>query len=233
MKISIITPICNDVSDIESCLNSVLEQTYHDVELLIIDYGCTEENKHKLRRVLQNGNHRIIYGKHKCSEAINEGIREAKGDVICFLSPNDQLYNKGILQKIANTFVQTNANIVYGKGELKRGAGILKEIRRFGSRPHQQKQLAFGKIPLHTSIYIKKDLLLDLGFAKEDYKVSSEYELYLRLFMQQNVQTQFIDELVLKLNLHAQAEEVPSKPQALDKAKRSYRSLPIKQVALS
>lgn len=234
MKISIITPICNDVAEINACVQSVVNQTYPDVEFLVIDYGSSQLNKHKVQHELRNARYYELDCKEQVSQALNFGIRKATGDVVCILSPNDQLYDKGVLQIVANAFKSSKANIVYGNGELKHGSGILKDLRRFGSRPHRQKELAFGKIPLHTSIYIKRDMLLELGFSKENYSIESEYQLYLRLFMQQSVRPFFIDDFVLKLNLNSPSEATsPSVVKAAKEKAVSYNSISVENIALT
>lgn len=233
MKISIITPICNEAAGADSCIQSVVNQTYPDIEFIVVDHGLSEEKKHKVKRELRNAHYYQVDDNTNGCNAINFGIRKSTGDILCILSPNDQLYDKHCVQKVVDSFVTSKANIVYGKGELKRGAGILRDLRKFGSKPYLQKQLPFGKIPLHTSIYVTRKLLWELGYANENYAVNSEYELFLRLFMQQNAETHFLDDFVLKVSLQGQEDQETQKKHPKRKKVREYNRIPIKNIAMS
>ena len=92
MRISIITVTYNAEATIERTLESVAQQTYPDVEHLIID-GASKD------RTLEIANrypHAIVYSEpdHGLYDAMNKGLKRATGDYLCFLNAGDKLHSK-------------------------------------------------------------------------------------------------------------------------------------------
>lgn len=202
MKISIIIPVCKSRLSIDDCIQSIVKQSYPDIEVVMVDYCEADGIRQKALSHLPLVRYYGIGEKCKLNAALNFGIRKATGDVLCILKPEDQLPEKGTIQKVVNSFKESNANVVFGKGMTGNGNDILHTLRTFGSKPHMQKYLPFGKIPLHTSIYFKRNMLDELGYLDKGYKVDSEYELYLRLFMHPEIEPHFLDDFIVKICLN-------------------------------
>ena len=84
MKISIITVSYNSIKFIESCINSVKSQTYHDIEHILVD-GASNDGTLSLLNNMRNNFSTLVSEPDKgIYDAMNKGIRLAKGDVIGF-----------------------------------------------------------------------------------------------------------------------------------------------------
>ena len=93
-KISIIIPVYNTkVEDLEKCLNSIINQTYKNIEIIIIDDGSTKENKEKYIEICKPyKNIEIIQQKNSgVSEARNKGIEASSGEWLMFVDSDDWL----------------------------------------------------------------------------------------------------------------------------------------------
>ena len=105
---SIIIPTYNRAKTILSTIQSVLNQSFHNWELLIIDDGSTDNTKSLIKSFIDK---RIIYiyqENSERSEARNNGIVNAKGDYICFID-SDDLFHKNHLLFIFKS-IQTHKN---------------------------------------------------------------------------------------------------------------------------
>ena len=107
MKISIITVCLNSEDTIVDTLNSVITQTYNNIEHIIVDGGSTDRTIYFLKNY--NFKNKNIILKKKCSlyNSINLGIRKAKGDIITILH-SDDIYNspntiENVIRKIKNS----------------------------------------------------------------------------------------------------------------------------------
>ena len=111
--ISIILPIYNVEKYLEECLESIRNQSYKDYELIIVNDGSTDESgkivedyrdKFKYVKIINQENKGI-------SEARNTGLKYAKGEYILFVDSDDYL-RKDTLEKLINTALETNSDIV-------------------------------------------------------------------------------------------------------------------------
>lgn len=93
IKVSIIIPVYNVAPYVEVCINSVLQQDYDSLEIIIVDDRGTDNSMTLVEKLLKNSSQDIIILKHEynkgLSAARNTGIRQATGDYVFFLDSDD------------------------------------------------------------------------------------------------------------------------------------------------
>lgn len=127
--ITVITPVYNGEQYIESCLRSVIQQNCSDVEHLIVDGGSSDRTIDLVKRYAENYPHiRWISEKDKGqSDAMNKGVRFAKGEILGFLNVDDY-YEPDVLNQVVEifkslpvpSFVVGNCNVWDDQGNLKK-----------------------------------------------------------------------------------------------------------------
>jgi glycosyltransferase involved in cell wall biosynthesis len=131
MIVSVIIPVYNSESYIDKCIQSVINQTYKDLDIIVIDDGSTDSSKEKIM-LFQKADSRIRYYFQKNSGqavARNNGISLARGEVVIFLDSDDWIdscmifemarvyeQNKGIIVSCGINFIDDNGNVVREKG---------------------------------------------------------------------------------------------------------------------
>ena len=115
VKVSIITPVYNVEECIERCIDSVINQTYKDFELLLIDDGSKDKSIHIAKSLLEKTdiNYKIITQNNSgVSAARNRGIEEASGEYITFLDSDDYVDSRFVelMYKKAET---TKCDVVF------------------------------------------------------------------------------------------------------------------------
>ncbi len=136
MKFTVVIPVYNGEKFIERSILSVLNQSYVDVELIVVNDGSTDGTEDVVNRVIKdNAERKIIYKRIENSgpsTARNEGIGLAQGDYICFLDSDDQ-YDKNLFTDLSNVLNGEDV-CFFGWEEIdeKSGEKVFKYEDRFG-----------------------------------------------------------------------------------------------------
>ena len=171
-KISIITIVYNDQTHIEKTLNSVLNQTYNNIEYVIID-GNSKDNTLSIINNYSDKISKIISEPDKgLYDAMNKGLKNTTGDYVLFMNSGDTFFSHNTINKVFNNF--ENADIYYGDTLLVNHNGNNLGKRRL--RPPKKltwKSFKQGMLVCHQSVFIKKSItdLYDL-----QYKFSADFD---------------------------------------------------------
>ena len=177
-KVSVIIPFYNDHKTIKRAIDSVLNQTYEHIEIIIVDDCSTEPIN--LKNIDRYSNIKVITHKQNkgLSSARNTGVRSANGEYIAFLDADDEYHPDKIYeQKIAiqeNSVVTCESLRIYPnshKRHLKTKYKVVSKIR----------QLIFRNYLNGAGILIKSSTLKKLHLYDEKLRSCEDYDLYLRL----------------------------------------------------
>lgn len=201
MKISIITVVYNNRRFITDCLQSVSNQTYPNIEHIVVDGGSTDGTleaigpyRHGLGALVSERD-RGLY------DALNKGIALATGDVVGVLHSDDVLYEPDTLAKVAAEFSRSKADLLYANGMYvpQDDANTIKRI--YKGKPLFKHDMYFGWIPLHTTIYVRRELFDRYGLYDDRFRIASDYDISLRWFKNPAISKHFFDEWVVKMRL--------------------------------
>ena len=158
-KITVITPTFNSANTILANLASVKNQKYKNLEHIIIDNKSVDgtlnlikkQNDKRIKIVSEQDNG--IY------DAINKGIKLAKGEIISILHSDDKYYNNHTLLNIINNFEDRNIDIIYGD-LLYTKKNNLNKIIRYWKSTNYIEEIYFLKDghPPHPSFFVKKKI---------------------------------------------------------------------------
>ena len=182
MKITVITATWNSETTIGDTLDSLSSQKYDDVEFILIDGGSTDNTL----RVVKN--HPVIVHKlvsendNGIYDALNKGIKLATGDVIGFLHSDDVYFDEMVLNRVAQAFLSSNADAVYGDLDYVSRDGKNKVIRHWKSGDYSRDKILRGWIPPHPSFYMKTNCYKEYGAFNVKYKIAADYDSMLRYF---------------------------------------------------
>ena len=113
MKVSIITVCYNSQNTIKSTIESVLKQTYHDIEYIIIDGKSTDSTV----EIISSFNDKRIFmiSEPDCGiyDAINKGIKNSTGDVVGILNSDDTYIDENVIKKIVDAFEYNFSEIIF------------------------------------------------------------------------------------------------------------------------
>lgn len=201
VKVSVITIVYNNADSILQCLESVKNQSYSHIEHIVIDGASTDGTQ----EIIENNKDRLdCYHSEEDSgmyDALNKGIQRATGDIIGVLHADDIFYEDDTIQIIVDSFQKSDADLVYANGIYVDKSDAEKFKRFYKSRTFQKRYLKWGWVPLHTTIFVQKDLFEKYGYYSTDYKIAGDYEISLRWFMNNNIKKYFLDTWVVKMRM--------------------------------
>lgn len=186
---SIIIPTYKSSSVIKIALESILDQTYQNFEVLIMDCLSTdgtvdlvksfEDERIRIFSETDNG----IY------DAMNKGISKAKGEWIYFLGSDDYLISPSILHEVNEFIIKNNAtdfvygNVIWGKSHtVYDGQFNLHKL--------------FERNICHQGIFIKKKIVEELTCFNIIYPVLADYDLNVKIFTNKKYKIQYINKVI-------------------------------------
>jgi glycosyltransferase involved in cell wall biosynthesis len=155
-KLTVITIVFNNVRDIKRTIESVVNQTYQDIEYLIID-GASTDGTLEIIKQYENQVSKIVSEPDKgIYDAMNKGLALAKGDFVLFMNSGDEIYDNQTVEYIFN---QPEADIYYGETEM-----FNDDWESLGQRRHKApktfnwRSFKYGMNISHQAIYIRKSI---------------------------------------------------------------------------
>ena len=200
MKFTIITPTFNNASTILRSIESLHSQTESNFEHIVVD-NMSQDGTVEICKEFSSKINIIQEKDSGIYDAINKGINISTGDVIGVLHAND-LYNYDhVLFDVSKYFEQSKRDIVFGNVSYFKENDSRKTIRYFSSKNFKKYKLKFGFMPPHTATFIKKKIFTNYGCYNTSYQIASDYELFVRTLLINDVNFFQINKTLVKMSL--------------------------------
>ncbi|MCX6122122.1 MAG: glycosyltransferase family 2 protein [Ignavibacteriales bacterium] len=199
MKVTIITIVLNNVDTIISCMDSVMGQTYKNIEYIVIDGGSTDGTIDILRKYNGNISQWISEPDNGVYYAMNKGVKMATGDIIGFLNADDYYADNGVIQHIVDEINLNKVDSCYGDVVYVKRNDLMKVTRYWKSISCNVDNFKKGWFPPHPTFFVKKNIYDRLGVFNTDYKFSSDVELMIRFLCKHSVSTCYIPDVLIKM----------------------------------
>ena len=159
MKLSIITVTLNSKKTIISTLNSILSQTYKDIEHIIVDGGSTDGTLEIINEYNHPNKQVIISEGSGIYKSMNLGIKAATGEMITMLNSDDIYQNENTISDVMEKiFKFPNISIFLGDVVYFKNTSFFNIYRYYSSKNFKRWQLKIGLMPPHPASFIKKYL---------------------------------------------------------------------------
>lgn len=201
MKISIITSCFNREDTIGSAIESVLGQTYKDLEYVVVDGGSTDRSREIISGYGEGISKIVFKDDNGLYEGINNGIRATTGDVIGLCHSDDRLFSPDTVAAVAKAFERhPEADIIYADG-IYIDSTKEKAKRVWKSAPLKRWKLRLGWLPLHTTCYVRRRVFERYGLYDERYKIAADTKFLLTVLSQKEVQAIYLPQVVVTMNM--------------------------------
>lgn len=191
IKFTIITCTYQAENELERTLRSVLEQTYKDIEHLIVDGASTDATQqlaqtYATESQVQNNGHQVMVTSEPDKglyDAMNKGLRHATGDYVLFLNAGDTFPSESTLTQVAACAERASVlpGVLYGDTDIVDNEGRFVRHRRL-SPPKQLSWKSFmqGMVVCHQAFYARTDLAKQVPYQLK-YRYSADVDWCIRV----------------------------------------------------
>lgn len=186
-KFSIITVTYNAEKVIEDTIQSVVTQSYKNVEYIIVDGASKDDTMHIVNRYSSHIHHIISEPDKGLYDAMNKGISVATGDYVCFLNAGDELHEDDTLLNIVHSIKGDNLpDVIYGETEIVDEKGHFIRMRRL-SAPEELNWKSFknGMLVCHQAFFAKREIAITEPYNLK-YHYSSDFDWCIRIMKKSN-----------------------------------------------
>lgn len=184
-KFSIITVTYNAGKVLEDTIQSVIFQTYRNIEYILID-GGSKDNTLQIVSKYRNHISKVVSEPDQgLYDAMNKGIRLATGDYLCFLNAGDELHENETLQKMVHSLhTQELPDVIYGETAIVDNQGHFLHMRRL-SAPEQLNWKSFkkGMLVCHQAFFARRELAIHYLYDLQ-YRFSADFDWCIRIMKQ-------------------------------------------------
>lgn len=175
-KVSIITVVYNNVQTMEQTIQSVLNQTYPNIEYIIVDGGSTDGTVEIIRRYLDRIAIFISEKDEGLYDAMNKGIGLASGEIIGILN-SDDIYDVNTVSCVVENFRSQRVDVLYGN--------IMMMDDKISTNMYacsDIEELWYRMAIPHQATFVKKEIYVKYGTFDTQYQIAADYDLMLRLY---------------------------------------------------
>lgn len=184
MKVSIITATYNSEATVRDTLESVLRQSYKNIELIVVD-GASKDRTMDIVKAYQpkfeGRMHYISEPDKGIYDAMNKGIGMATGEVIGILNSDDFYTATDTVEVLISELKNNRVDAVFGDVHYVDDKDLNKCVRYYSSAGFRRWKMRFGFMPAHPSFYCRKEVYERFGLFSTQYRVAADFEHLLRL----------------------------------------------------
>jgi glycosyltransferase involved in cell wall biosynthesis len=202
MKISIITVVYNNEKTIKDAMQSVLGQTYKNIEYVIIDGKSKDNTVELINDYKENLGYFISENDYGLYDAMNKGIRASTGDVIGILNSDDLYQDSGVIAAVMEQFNNDpKLDILYGNMVYVKRDDTNRVVRNWKSKTYYNRFFENANVPPHPALFVRSKVYKEAGLFDLDYKIAADYEFMLRIFKNHKFNSKYFNRLMVRMRL--------------------------------
>lgn len=201
MKISIITITYNSAATLKDTIESVVNQSYKDIEYIIVDGKSTDRTldiidsyKNKISKFISEKDHGLY-------DALNKGIALATGDVIGILHSDDFYTDRLVIEKLVSQMIKQQADAVYADLYYVDKHDTNKIFRKWKSGEYKIGQFLKGWMPPHPTFFVKREYYEKYGKFNLSFHSAADYELMLRFIHKHHLKLAYLPEFIIRMRV--------------------------------
>jgi glycosyltransferase involved in cell wall biosynthesis len=199
VKVTVITVVRNRVGAVGEALDAVAAQSHPSVEHIVVDGASTDgtlevlrARKDQIARVISEPD-RGIY------DALNKGVAVATGDIIGILHVGDVYAHAHVLADVVKAMTNGGYDAVLGDVAFVAESDPTRIVRRYRSDRFRPSRLAWGWMPAHPSLFVRRQIYTRVGPFRIDFKIAGDFEWIVRAFTRGPLRYTHVPEVLVRM----------------------------------
>ena len=199
-KVSIIVATYNSGATVKDTLDSIIAQSYTNVEIIVQDGGSTDDTisiaesyKDERIKIFQEKDSGIY-------DAMNKGVAKASGEIVGILNSDDVYASDDVVHNIIDTFQKNDVEVVYG--DLKYvDENLEKELRYWKSKDFKKSLFYIAWQPPHPTVYLRREVYDKVGNFNTKYRIAADFDLMFRVFYNHKLSSAYLNKTLVKMRI--------------------------------
>jgi glycosyltransferase involved in cell wall biosynthesis len=209
LKVSIITIVKNGAETIEETIRSVLDQTYPNIEYLVIDGGSTDRTFEVVRRYAGRISYWASEQDKGLYDGMNKGIRVATGEVVGILGSDDVYVDGQVIENVVAGMSEHAAESCYADLRYVDRKNSRRLVRYWKSGPFSKERFKRGWMPPHPTFFVRREIYSKYGAFNTDFFLAADYELMLRFLYRYGISTVYIPRILVNMKTGGKSHPGP------------------------
>ena len=200
MRVSVITVCFNSAATLRDTINSVLAQSYPDIEYVVVDGSSTDgsldilsEYRDQIATIISEPDEGIY-------DAMNKGIKACTGDIVGILNSDDFFASSTTIEDVVTEFENAPAaDVIFGDLVYVSLHDLKTVTRYYSSKRFKPWKLRFGIMPPHPATFVRNEVYKTLGLYRLKYRISSDYEMFIRCLITAKLVYRRIDRVLVHM----------------------------------
>lgn len=199
MKISIITVCYNSAATIEQCVQSVLNQTYKDIEYIVVDGNSTDGTQDIIKKYESNNLKFISEKDNGIYDAMNKGVKMATGDIVGILNSDDFYASNEVLEFIVSQFKNNDIEGLSTDVAIYKNEDFDHPYRYYSATKWRKWMFRIGWQLPHPGFFVKKSCYDRVGLFDTQFRISADFDLLLRMVYKAKIRMKYVSFLSVKM----------------------------------
>jgi glycosyltransferase involved in cell wall biosynthesis len=201
ISVSIITVVRNGEKTIKITIESVLSQTYSNIEYILIDGSSTDKTVGVINNYGKKISKFISEPDNGIYDAMNKGIDMATGDIVGILNSDDFYINEFVIEKVIKEFDEKGVDSVYADLVFVKPDNLDKIVRYYDSSKFNPSKFAYGWMPAHPTFFVKQEMYEKYGVFRTDLKIAADFDILARFLYTHKISYNYMQEVLVKMRV--------------------------------
>ena len=200
-KVTIITTCFNSEKTIEKTIQSVVGQSYSNIEYIIVDGKSSDGTLDIVNKYWDQITTIISEEDHGLYDAINKGINIATGEIVGVVHAGDVYTKDTTLETVVKSMEKKNVDSCYGDLIYVGKKESRKVVRYWRTGECSEKKLLQGWMPPHPTFFVKKKVYESCGLYDVKLSIAADYDLMIRFLFCNKISSQYIPEVLVRMQV--------------------------------
>jgi len=201
MKVSIITVVYNNVETIKDAIDSVLGQTYKNIEYIVID-GASTDGTVEIVQSYGDKINKFVSEKDKgLYDAMNKGLKLTTGDIVGILNSDDFYTDNDVITRIVKEFEEKQVDSVFADLVFVKPENLDKVVRYYDSSGCGPENFKYALYPAHPTFFAKREMYKRYGGFRTDLKIGADFDILARFLYTHKISYSYMKEVLVKMRV--------------------------------